>query len=95
MKRKRRRPARERHDGPIHARLRQLREAKGKDWTQEYVAAALGIDKTAVSHWETGDARPDFEQRIPALAQLYGVSVLDLIRDDPGYTAIQAQLEAA
>lgn len=76
----------------MSARLVELRKAKNLH--QDDVAAKLGIDKTAVSHWETGASRPDFE-KVPALAELLGVSVLDLIRDEPAYATIQAAMEAA
>ena len=67
---------RQRLKGPIHARLAELREAK--ELTQEEVAAAVGVDKTAVSHWENGIARPDIS-RLPALADTLGVSIDELL----------------
>lgn len=51
---------------PIHTLLVQLREAEGL--TQDDAAGLIGVDKTAVSHWETGDAKPDLA-RLPAIAK--------------------------
>lgn len=76
MKRK---PSRRRLDGPIHGRILELREKKGL--TQEELAEAIGVDKTAVSHWENGIARPDMS-RLPAVAAALGVSVDALIRGE-------------
>ena len=42
--------------------------------SQEDLATAVGVDKTAVSHWETGHSRPDMS-RLPAVARALGVSV--------------------
>lgn len=61
---------------PIHERLLILR--KRAQLTQSAVAAALGISNHAVCKWETGNARPDLG-RVTALADLYGVSVEELI----------------
>lgn len=46
--------------------------------SQESLADAVGVDKTAVSHWENGVARPDLS-RLPAVAKALGVSVDVLI----------------
>jgi transcriptional regulator with XRE-family HTH domain len=52
--------------------LKELREAKGL--TQMEVAVKLGTTPTTVSNWERGEQVPRTSQ-IPALAQLYGVSL--------------------
>lgn len=70
---------RRKFEGPIHGRIAELRERKS--WSQEDLAAKLGVDKTAVSHWETGFARPDMG-RLPAIAAALGVSVDQLIRGE-------------
>lgn len=78
MKRKKsgRPKARRRLSGPIHGRILELRKAK--ELTQEQLADALGIKKSAVSHWEKGIARPEIS-RIPALAEVLGGDVDEFV----------------
>lgn len=52
--------------------LRSAREAKG--YTQEDVAAALGVSRVAVTLWESGVNQPSARYLVP-LADLLGVSV--------------------
>ena len=47
--------------------------------TQEFVAAALGVSRQAVSKWENGTADPSTSNLLK-LAKLYGISPEDLIR---------------
>lgn len=47
---------------------------KNKGFTQEYVAASLGVSRQAVFKWEKDQTHPDTENLI-ALAQLLDVSV--------------------
>lgn len=49
--------------------------------TQECVAKQLGIGRTAVSMWETGDALPRAEM-LPEIARLYGCTVDELLNGD-------------
>jgi transcriptional regulator with XRE-family HTH domain len=79
VKRKRRLHKRKRLDGPIHGRIADLREKKG--WTQDQLATAVGVDKTAVSHWETGIARPD-QSRLPAVAGALDTTVDALLKGE-------------
>jgi transcriptional regulator with XRE-family HTH domain len=72
VKRKKRR----RLKGPIHGRIAELRGRM--EMSQEELADACGVDKTAVSHWENGVARPDLS-RLLAVADALGVSVGELI----------------
>jgi transcriptional regulator with XRE-family HTH domain len=67
--------------GPIHGRLAGLRERHAL--TQEQVASVVGVDKTAVSHWETGLGRPDV-QHIPALAALFKTTIGELVEGETG-----------
>lgn len=53
-------------------RIQNARKRKG--YTQEYVAAALGISRQAVFKWEKDQTKPDTENMI-ALAQLLDVTV--------------------
>lgn len=78
MKRK---PKRRKLTGPIHARLAKLRE--DRKLTQEDVATKIGVDKTAVSHWENGVARPDV-QHLPALAELFETTISALVAGEDG-----------
>lgn len=93
MKRKRKpAPARHRLRGPIHTRISELR--KLKELTLEQLADVLGIDKTAVWHWENGDSRPSAD-KLPELAATLGTTVAELIEGDAGYKALSQMLEAA
>lgn len=67
---------RRRDNGPLPRRLRSLRDKLGLE--QHEVAARLGVDKTLVSHWETGARRPRVET-LPALTALYKTTVSALV----------------
>ena len=60
----------------IGTKLRKLR--RGRDLTQEEVAAHLGISFQAISKWERGDGYPDITI-LPALSRYFGVTVDELI----------------
>jgi putative transcriptional regulator len=68
--------ARRRLSGPIHGRILELREAK--ELTQEQLAKAVGVTKSAVSHWEKGIAPPALH-RLPALAEALGGDVDEFV----------------
>lgn len=59
--------------------LRRLRLENG--YTQERLAEKLGVNPQAVSRWECGNALPDVMQ-LPALAQMYGITVDDFYREE-------------
>lgn len=67
-------------DFTIADRLVELRRAQG--YSQESLAAALGLTRQAVSRWERGESLPDTENLI-ALADLYGVTLDELVRPQP------------
>lgn len=48
------------------------------NYTQEYVAEALGVSRQAVSKWENGASDPS-TANLMALAALYGVTVDELL----------------
>jgi transcriptional regulator with XRE-family HTH domain len=56
-------------------------QRKNKDLTQEEAAEMLGVSAQSVSKWERGDTMPDVAM-LPALANLYGVSVDALLGMD-------------
>ena len=49
--------------------------------TQEEVAERIGVTRQAVAKWESGDSLPDIVN-CQALADLYNVSLYDLVRYD-------------
>ena len=64
----------------IAANLRYLR---GKShFSQEEVAEKVDVTRQAVSKWESGESLPDIIN-CEALADLYDVSLSDLVRFDP------------
>lgn len=63
----------------ISANLRYLRNKNGL--SQEEVAEKIGVSRQAVAKWEAGDSLPDII-KCDALAELYDVSLNDLVRFD-------------
>lgn len=63
----------------IANRLVKLRKSKG--FSQEDLAAKLGISRQAISKWERAEASPDTDNLI-LLARLYGVSLDELLSTD-------------
>ena len=64
----------------IANKLLQLRKEKG--FSQEQLAAELGISRQAISKWERAEASPDTDNLIE-LARLYGVSLDQLLLHEP------------
>ncbi len=64
----------------IAANLRHLRVRHCL--SQEEVAEQIGVTRQAVAKWETGDSLPDI-LKCEALADLFDVSLNDLVRFDP------------
>ncbi|MDR0928484.1 MAG: helix-turn-helix domain-containing protein [Oscillospiraceae bacterium] len=69
----------------IAANLRQLRSLHRL--SQEEVAERIGVTRQAVAKWENGDSLPDVIN-CENLADLYGVSINDLIRYDAEKTGL-------
>lgn len=63
----------------LNEKLQQLRKEKGL--TQEELAAALYVSRTAVSKWESGRGTPNIDS-LRALAAYFSVSVDDLLSAD-------------
>ena len=51
---------------------------KQKQMTQEYVAEKLGVDRTTVSKWETGENFPSIRLLLP-LSRLYDCTIDELL----------------
>lgn len=64
----------------IAANLRYLRNRHSL--SQEEVAEKIGVSRQSVAKWENGDSLPDI-LKCEALADLYDVSLNDLVRHDP------------
>ncbi len=64
----------------IAANLRFLRNRNGL--SQEEVAEKIGVSRQSVAKWENGESLPDI-LKCEALADLYDVSLNDLVRHDP------------
>ncbi len=64
----------------IATNLRYLRNRHGL--SQEEVAEKIGVSRQSVAKWENGDSLPDI-LKCEALADLYNVSLNDLVRYDP------------
>lgn len=63
----------------LPSRLKELR--KKNRYSQEYVAEQLNISRQAISLWENGKSYPDIDNLV-LLAELYHVSVDELLRDE-------------
>lgn len=63
----------------IANRLVQLRKAHG--YSQESLAAELGISRQAVSKWERGESSPELEN-IVELSRIYGITLDALIKGE-------------
>ena len=61
-------------------RLMQYRKKAGL--SQEELADKLGVSRQAVSKWECAESSPDTDNLI-ALSKIYGVSLDELINDEP------------
>src|SRR5690625_1043554 len=64
----------------IARNLRYLRNSHGL--SQEEVAEKIGVSRQSVAKWENGESLPDII-KCEALADLYQVSLNDLVRYDP------------
>ena len=73
----------------IGENLKRLR--RGRNLTQEEVAAHLGISFQAISKWERGDGYPDITM-LPALAHYFDVTVDALMGYEPQLAKEQIQL---
>ena len=70
----------------LKEKLQALRKQKGL--TQEELAAALFVSRTAVSKWESGRGTPNLDS-LKAIAALFSVSLDQLLSDDAPLPAPQ------
>lgn len=65
---------------------------KQKRLSQMYVAEAMKVSRQAISHWEVGTALPSTEN-LRKLAELYGVSIDELLNDQMSLNPEQQMVE--
>ena len=70
----------------FHQKLQELRKHKGL--TQEELAAALYVSRTAVSKWESGRGYPNIDS-LKAIAKYFGVTIDELLSGDEVLTIAQ------
>ena len=73
-------------DLEIANRLLELRRSRG--YSQEELAARLGVSRQAVSKWERAESAPDTDNLI-ALARLYDISLDGLLLHGAGGSDMQ------
>ena len=59
--------------------IKTVRESK--NLTQQYIANELGISRTSVAMWETGEAMPRAD-RLPELAKILGCTIDELFAEE-------------
>ena len=59
-------------------KIKELREAM--NYNQSDLASELGVDRSAVAQWETGEAVPRTE-KLPKLAKVLGCSIDELFEE--------------
>lgn len=74
------------HNSNLARNLSSLR--KLHKYSQEEVAARVGVSRQAVAKWETGESLPDLVN-CDALAQLYDVELSDLLHHDQAQTGVR------
>jgi len=58
-----------------------IRLRKQNGWSQEELAAQLGVSRQSVSKWESGNAIPDLD-KILKMSKIFGVSTDYLLKDE-------------
>ncbi len=74
----------------FHQRLYEVRKQSGM--TQSDLAEKLDVSRQAVSRWEMGTAKPDFENLI-AISKLFGVSIDYLLKGEAEEKTVPSQPE--
>lgn len=62
----------------LGAKIKEQRLKSG--YTQDELAAYVGVKRQTISSWEVGRTEPDFQQTI-TLSKLFGCSVEELVSD--------------
>ena len=70
----------------FHEKLQELRKQKGL--TQEELAAALFVSRTAVSKWESGRGYPNIDS-LKAIAKYFGITLDNLLSADEALALAQ------
>lgn len=76
----------------FHEKLQELRKKKGL--TQEELAAALYVSRTAVSKWESGRGYPNIDS-LKAIAAFFSVTVDELLSSDQLLSIAEAEQKQA
>ncbi|MBQ7172998.1 MAG: helix-turn-helix transcriptional regulator [Clostridia bacterium] len=76
----------------FHEKLQELRKQKGI--TQEELAAALFVSRTAVSKWESGRGYPNIDS-LRALSRYFSVTLDELIGSEEMLTAAEDEKKSA
>lgn len=74
----------------FHEKLQELRKRRGL--TQEELAQALYVSRTAISKWESGRGYPGIDS-LKAMAAFFAVSIDDLLSGDALLTIVQEEGE--
>ncbi len=74
----------------FNEKLQELR--KHKDFTQEELAEALFVSRTAVSKWESGRGYPNIDS-LKAIARFFGVTIDELLSGDELLTIAKKDTE--
>lgn len=72
----------------LNEKLQQLRKEKGL--TQEELAAALYVSRTAISKWESGRGTPNIDS-LKGIAAYFSISVDDLLSTDQLLSVAEAE----
>lgn len=72
-------------------RLKTLR--RERDWKQHYVAEMVGVEIVTISRWENAARAPSIE-RVKKLAEIYGVSLEELL-GETGFVPDVDELDVA
>lgn len=72
----------------FHEKLQKLRKQKGL--TQEELAGALYVSRTAISKWESGRGYPSIDS-LKAIARFYGVTIDELLSGKEALTIAEEE----
>lgn len=66
---------------------------KKRGYSQEFVASAIGVERSTIAKWETGIAKPRIDNLL-ALSELYKCDVNELLVTSQNDTPINKSEEA-